>query len=213
MFWLTRIFSCFILCCGAITYADDNSQIDILKAYLKSLNSVAIDFTQVDSHGGQAAGKLVIVKPDKFLCNYYAPYSLLIVGNKSYVSLYDYDLEQLTRVGVDENIFNFLLTDKGNIEEQFDIENVYDGRDNFIVDLYHKVSERKTVVNFNRKGNRLESIITYEPDGTIITLNLIHIDHIKNSASNLFILQNPEVYGVPKRMNKEDIEKKYQIVK
>lgn len=213
MFWLTRLFSCFILCCGAIAYADDNSQVDILKAYLKSLSSVAIDFTQVDSHGGQAVGKLVIVKPDKFLCNYYAPYPLLIVGNKSYVSLYDYDLEQVTRVGVDENLFSFLLTDRGNIEEQFDIENVYDGKDSFIVDLHHKASERKTVVNFNRKENRLESIITYEPDGTIITLNITHIDHIKNPASTIFVLQNPEVYGIPKRLSKEDIEKKYQIVK
>lgn len=204
----------FVFCFGAISIQADNStQIDVLKSYLKTLNSVAIDFTQIDSHGGNAEGKLIIIKPDKFLCNYYPPYPLLIVGNKSYVSVYDYDLEQLTRVGVDENVFSFLLTDKGDIEEQFDIENVYDGKDNFVVDLYHKASERKTVLNFNRKETRLESIITYEQDGTIITLNIIHIDKIKNPAPSLFVLQNPEIYGVPKRLNKEEIAKKYQIVK
>jgi len=202
--------------CIATSHASDNASsqdIDIFKAYLKKLNSVAIDFTQTDSDDVEAEGKLLIVKPHKFLCNYYAPYPLLIVGNKSYVSVYDYDLEQLSRVPTDENMFNFLLTDKGEIEEHFHIEHILRNGNDFIVNLYHAESERRTIVTFDIINQRLKSIVTHEPDGMIITLAVTNIEQIKNAEPGLFILQDPEIYGAKKRLDKAALEKKYQIVR
>ena len=94
------------------TFADD---IKVLSDYLKSLKSISIDFTQYDARNGHVDGKLVIIKPDYFRCNYYKPYPLLIVGNKKEVAMYDYELEQATHIDKKENIFNFLLTDLLNL--------------------------------------------------------------------------------------------------
>lgn len=44
----------------------DNKAIDQLKIYLREIKSMAVDFSQEDSAGNKAEGKLLINKPSKF---------------------------------------------------------------------------------------------------------------------------------------------------
>ena len=59
---------------------------------------------------------LIIDKPHKFRCNYYAPFPLVIVGGSNYVSVYDYenDLNESKR---NIRILNSLYVDQ--LETQF----------------------------------------------------------------------------------------------
>ena len=95
----------------SISYAlpPDNNAIAKFKEYIRGIQSIAVDFTQEDSHGNKAGGKLLINKPFKFRCNYYSPFPLIIMGNKNYVSVYDYDMQHVSRIKAEENIFNFLF--------------------------------------------------------------------------------------------------------
>ena len=74
----------------SVSYAlpPDNNTIAKFKEYIRDIQSIAVDFTQEDSHENKASGKLLINKPFKFRCNYYAPFPLVIIGNKNYVSVY-----------------------------------------------------------------------------------------------------------------------------
>ena len=94
----------------SISYAlpPDNNTIAKFKEYIRDIQSIAVDFTQEDSHGNKASGKLLINKPFKFRCNYYSPFPLLIIGNKNYVSVYDYEMENISRIDTKDNVFNFL---------------------------------------------------------------------------------------------------------
>ncbi len=190
---------------------NDKIAVEEFKSYLTSLKSVAIDFVQYDSRGGEASGKLIIVKPRNFLCNYYEPYPLMIAGNKSYVSVYDFDLEQLTRIESKENMFNFLLTDQIDLDKHFNIISAKKSENEIHVELYHKESERTTKIAISLSPKRLKSIVTDEADGNVITLKISHIANITNVNSNLFVLKNPEIYGPPSRMDHLDLEKKYII--
>ena len=95
--------------------------IENIKSSIQNIQSVAISFEQSDSKGTKATGVLVINKPHKFRVNYFKPFPLLIVGNKSYVSVYDDEMENLSRISAEENIFNFLLIDKINFDDQFEV--------------------------------------------------------------------------------------------
>ena len=196
-----------------VAFASDSRETDIqcVQQYLKSLKSVAIDFTQEDSRGNESTGKLIIVKPKRFLCNYYPPYPLIIVGNTSYVSIYDYEMEQLSRINVDENVFNFLLTDDGTMGNNFEITNVMSNDSEIALELVYPEFAKKTVITFDKKIQRLQSIVNYEPDGNVISINITNIAHITNVDPKLFVLQNPEIYGKKPRLNQCDIEKKYRV--
>jgi outer membrane lipoprotein-sorting protein len=182
------------------------------KSYLGSLKSVAIDFEQEDHRGAEAQGTLVIVKPEKFACNYYAPYPLFIAGNKSYLSVYDFDLEQLTRVDANDNMFNFLLTSKVDIEKHFTINKATKTNDEIEVELYHQESDRTTSILLDLKPLKLKSIITGESDGNVITLHIGNIIQIKDVDDKLFILKNPDIYGKPERLDRTQLAKKYKVL-
>ena len=90
-----------------------------IKSYISSIKSIAVEFIQEDSTGRLAEGMLIIDKPYKFRCNYYEPFPIVIVGNKNYVSVYDYEMGQLSRIKANENIFNFFLVDKVSFDNKF----------------------------------------------------------------------------------------------
>jgi outer membrane lipoprotein-sorting protein len=182
------------------------------KSYLGSLKSVAIDFEQEDHRGAEASGTLVIVKPEKFACNYYAPYPLFIAGNKSYLSVYDFDLEQLTRIDANDNMFNFLLTSRVEIEKHFTINKATKTDDEIEVELYHEESDRTTSILIDLKPLQLKSIITGESDGNVITLHISKITQIKDVDQELFIIKNPDIYGKPQRLDRTRLAKKYKVL-
>ncbi|MGV2432329.1 MAG UNVERIFIED_CONTAM: outer-membrane lipoprotein carrier protein LolA [Rickettsiaceae bacterium] len=103
------IYFCLVAITSGKIYAAD---INTISKYLENIKSVSMDFVQIDSRGEKAEGKLIIVKPNRFRCNYYSPYPLLLLGNKQEIAIYDYQLEQLTRIERDDNLFDFLLAQK-----------------------------------------------------------------------------------------------------
>lgn len=205
------IFILFLSTTNAFAIDKDKIVMEEFKSYLTSLQSVAIDFVQYDSRGSQAEGRLIIVKPRNFLCNYYEPYPLVIAGNKSFVSIYDFDLEQISRIEAKENMFNFLLTDQVDLEKHFNILLAKKTASELYVELYHKESERVTKITISLAPMGLKSIVTDEADGNIITLDIKHISNITNVHNDLFVLKNPEIYGPPDRMNHVTLAKKYKI--
>lgn len=207
------LISLFLLLLTALpAYATiDKSVINDFKSYLKGLKDVAIDFVQEDTRGSKASGKLIISKPDKFRCNYYKPYPLLIVGNKTYVSVYDFDLEQLSRITRDENIFSFLLTNDIDLEKHFRIDEASSNDDESKIELYHSELDRKTIITLGQREKRLRSIIIYEPDDNVITLVVNKITPISHIENDLFSIRNPEIYGPPARLDNTSLEKKYKL--
>lgn len=182
------------------------------KSYLETLKSVAIDFHQEDTRGSSADGTLIIVKPNKFACNYYAPYPLFIAGNKSYVSVYDFDLDQLSRIDAEDNMFNFLLTSKVDIENNFHINEARKTQNEIVVELFSAEMDRTTRISIALKPERqLKSIVTEESDGNVITLNAERILQIIDVDDSLFGIKNPEIYGKPVRMDKQKLQKKYRM--
>lgn len=181
------------------------------KSYLHAIKSIAVDFIQTDLNGTVAEGKLLINKPYKFRCNYYPPFPLLIVGNKNYVSVYDYQMEQVSRVKAQDNIFNFLLVDDAVLEKHFIFEAVLEHDNRLIITLYHKLSERRSNITFNKNTGQIEILEIFESDN-IITLKFAEAHKILNFAEGLFELKNPDIFGLPARYNKAEIETKYQII-
>lgn len=204
------ILICLIYCfnTSALASAIDISAAQQLELYIKEIKSIAIDFKQTDSEGNIATGKLLIDKPLKFRCNYYAPFPLLIIGNKNYLSIYDYDMDQLSRTEASENIFKFLLMDNVEIEKYFDIKNIITQKDTIKFVLYHHDSGKLSAVSFDIKSRQITMMEIIEGDSTTeIAFSSVH--KASNFDPDLFILKNPDVYGAPARLSKQEIEKKY----
>ena len=130
--------------------ASEKEIVDNIKSYIQNIQSVAINFDQSDTQGTKASGILVINKPYKFRVNYFKPFPLLIVGNKNYVSVYDYEMENLSRISAEENIFNFLLIDQINFDNQFEIISAKEENGCYKLELSHLDSGKISEILFNK---------------------------------------------------------------
>ena len=169
-----------------------------------------MDFNQIDSRGQGASGKLIISKPHRFRINYYPPYPLLLLGNKSEVIMYDYSLQQTTRVDAKENLFNFLLVDMKDWEKNFRIENILESDGDITAKLYNYATERTISMVLSSQPLALKRIIIDEPDGNVIEVFVDNVNHITGVDKDLFLLPNPDIFGKPARLSKKDLEKKYR---
>lgn len=181
-----------------------------IKGYLRAIDSIAVDFIQEDSLGNRAQGKLLINKPYRFRCNYYPPFPLLVIGNSNYVSVYDYDMKHVTRIKAQENIFNFLLENSEDFEKYFKFESVNNYRDILSVMIYHNLTEKRSQIILNKETGQIKTLKIFEDDN-IITITFNHIAKVKKFDDDLFKLKNPDIFGAPERLTKNDIEKKYII--
>ena len=207
------LFLCLITIGIHKSYAKDDSDLSIITEYIQNLKSVEMDFIQRDSRGEEAKGKILLVKPYQFRCNYYAPYPLLVLGNKSEVVLYDYALEQTTRIDRKDNLFNFLLADEKEWKKNFRLENLTKESGRLLFKLYHYPTERTISIILQQKPLILTHIIIDEPDGNIIEVKVDNILKISNVDKELFSLPNPDVFGIPKRLSKNEIEKTYDVMR
>ena len=207
-FTIKILFYLYLAISSSSVIADSN--VSIFTDYLSSLKAVSIDFSQIDSRGQEASGKLIIQKPHKFRINYYSPYPLLLLGNKHEVIMYDYGLVQTTRVDAKENLFNFLLVDSKDWEKNFKIASIFETDGNIIAKLYNYATERTISMVLLSEPLSLKQIIIDEPDGNVIEVFIDHLKHISTADKDLFFLPNPDVFGKPARLGKKELEKKYQ---
>ncbi len=188
----------------------NNKAVSQLKSYLREIKSIAVDFSQYDSNGSKAEGKLLINKPSKFRCNYYSPFPLVIIGNINYVAIYDYQMQYVSRIKSEENIFNFLLEDDVDFDKYFRFESAIDQDNMFKITLYHTLSERRSQITFNKETKQIEKLEIFEDDN-IITVKFNHIAKVQKFDDDLFKLKNPDIFGPPARLSQNDIEKKYSL--
>ncbi|HJD65972.1 MAG TPA: outer membrane lipoprotein carrier protein LolA [Rickettsia endosymbiont of Bembidion nr. Transversale] len=211
---MKKIFFLIIVCIFTNLIAafgsDDKAAILELKTYLRTMKSIAVDFTQEDSKGNITQGKLLISKPYNFRCNYYPPFPIIIVGTKNFVSMYDYDMEQVSRIARDENIFNFLLEDNENFDKDFVVESFVNEKEFSRINIYHKVTERHSEITLNKANKQIELLKIFE-DTNVVTIKFDNIVKVQKFDEDLFKLKNPEIYGVPERLTKSEIEKKYVV--
>ncbi len=183
---------------------------DEVKQYIGNIKSIAVEFSQEDSIGRKAEGMLIIDKPFKFRCNYYEPFPIIIVGNKNYVSVYDFEMGQLSRIKSEENIFNFLLVDKVEFDNKFSIVATKEIGDEYVLTLKSEELNKKSEIWFNKQTKEIKKMVILEENDTI-TLKFGNTNKISAVDSNLFTMQDPDIFGIPERFDKKDLEKKLNL--
>lgn len=190
----------------------DEQVVSRFKSYLSAIKSIEVDFYQSDSNHVTARGKLLISKPHKFRCNYYPAFPLVIIGNKNYVVVYDYDMQQTSRTQSQENIFNFLLADQINFQQHFQVEAATEQGNTLKVALRHRLTDQLSQITFNQTTKQIKTIEIFE-DNKVITVAFGLARNVVSFDQDLFIIRSPDVFGPPARFTKAQIEKKYVLAK
>jgi outer membrane lipoprotein-sorting protein len=182
-----------------------------IKSYITNIKSMAVEFEQSDDNGQVARGMLVIDKPYKFRCNYYEPFPIVIVGNKNYVSVYDYEMENLSRIKSEENIFNFLLVDKISFDDQFEVLLAKEHGENYIIKIKHHGLNKISEISFDKESKQIQTMKIFE-ENNVISLIFGKTQIIHDVAKSLFIIRDPDISDKPERFNKTQLQKKFKLM-
>ncbi|MDP5020282.1 MAG: outer membrane lipoprotein carrier protein LolA [Rickettsiaceae bacterium] len=180
-----------------------------IKSYIINIKSIAVEFEQSDANGQIAHGMLIIDKPYKFRCNYYEPFPIVIVGNKNYISVYDYEMENLSRIKADENIFHFLLVDKVSFDDQFEVLLAKEQGKNYIIKLKHHGLNKVSEIVFEKESKQIQAMKIFE-ENNVITLAFGKTHIIRDVAKSLFIMRDPDIFDKPERLNRLQLQKKFK---
>src|SRR3990167_1429141 len=77
--------------------------------YLNALKTLAGDFTQINSQGNTAQGKIQISRPGKMRLSYNAPSSLLIVADGKWLITKDTQADEINNVSLENTPAAFIL--------------------------------------------------------------------------------------------------------
>ncbi len=189
--------------------AIDNAMISKIQANLSQSSMATIPFEQIDKNNQSAKGQLLIQKPYYFRCNYYAPFPLLIVGGKKYLSIYDYNMETLSRLEAGENILSILLQDNWSNNKTFKILDTQMTQDYFVLRLLLLQNQEQSEIYFDKSTLELEKIKIFEMGQVSVTINFDSPIKIKQFNPELFEIPSLQIFGKPKRLNKKDLQKLY----
>ncbi|MBL3284475.1 Outer membrane lipoprotein LolA family carrier protein [Rickettsiales endosymbiont of Paramecium tredecaurelia] len=186
----------------------DQTVVQMICDYLTQHNKLSIDFTQIDCNGTTNSGKILIDKPCKFRLNYYAPFPLLIIGDKKRISVYDYDMEQVTILDASQNMLSILLDDTLDLASQQELRISKALSDGTIAQLEvtNDSVQKSIVFVFDIVAQKLTKIILLENE-IETCLDVINIKPVQHFNQKLFEFRSPLLYGPPRRLNKQQIEK------
>ena len=201
---------------SSISFAGDECDKSIIKdieAYLSQNSKIAIPFIQVNSKNDEeSTGIIVIKKPNKFRVNYDSPHPLLITGSKNFINIYDFELEELSRVNSKDNFFRFLLDVNVSLEKSLIIQNcrVIDNQTELL--LEHKETGQFSIVRFSIDPIMLKNITILDNGKTLdagFTSLIMSKPLLATQApDDLFTVKDPKIYGKIKRLSTEELIKK-----
>lgn len=83
-------------------------QLRRLEGYMNNLTTIVADFTQIAPNGGLASGKFYLKRPKLMRWQYDPPTPILMVTRGSYLTYYDYELEQVSDIPLDSTLLGVL---------------------------------------------------------------------------------------------------------
>jgi outer membrane lipoprotein-sorting protein len=166
-----------------------------------TLDNIAIDFSQIDtSYSSESEGTIIIKKPYNFRVNYYNNIPFLLIGNKSEIALYDYELKQTTRISPDQTNFNIFLLNAENFKKSFTTTKVNYKSDSISAELKHIDTGKIITLIFNTKLE-LQKITIKEYGANQISISIKKIYNCKYIDNSLFGIRNPDVFGPPQKLS------------
>ena len=79
-----------------------------VETYLNQLSTIQADFVQIAPGGNVSTGKFFLKRPGKMRWQYDPPVPVLLISNGSVFTYYDYELQQVNEIPLDDTLAGFI---------------------------------------------------------------------------------------------------------
>lgn len=163
--------------------------------YLNGITTLSADFMQVSPDGSIASGKFYLKRPGKLRWQYDPPTPILIVADGSFLNIYDYELEQVTKLPLDSTLAAFLARPKVSFQPPVKIIKVERKNQTLSVTFLQEDAPQSgslTLV-FEERPLQLRKLIVTDSlqKETQVSLNNVQLSAMIDPA--LFVFRDPKL--------------------
>jgi outer membrane lipoprotein-sorting protein len=153
----------------------DRADLERIERYLNDIRTLASPFLQVAADGGQARGTVSIARPGRIRIDYEPPASLLVVGSRGSVVVYDRELKQANYVGIDQTPIGVLVRDQVRLSGDVTVTRFERGPNVIRVTLARSddADAGRVMLAFDDRPLQLRQWVVTDPQGTETRVSLL----------------------------------------
>lgn len=173
--------------------ASHKNTIDRVQKYLSSLSTIVADFTQTAPDGTLATGTFYMQRPGMMRWQYNPPTPVLMVADGYKLTYYDYELEQVNYIKLDETVISFLAQDIISFDKNVGIRGVEEKDGVIRVTLAHrdKPDEGELTLEFADKPIQIRNMVVRDATQQTTTVSLNKAKYGVKLDKSLFAFKDP----------------------
>lgn len=180
---------------AALAALSDRDKVDIdrVEALFNDISTLEARFTQVDSNGGYAQGRLLLRRPGRLRFEYDAPTPLLIVADGTWLVVYDKEIKQVDRYPLGRTPIGVLVRENVSFGDGLQVTDVQRDSQAFavsVIDPDHKDDGKLTLV-FTENPFEFRQWQVLDAQGITTVVSLEDIRHGGSFDPKLFTLIDP----------------------
>ena len=185
---------------SAETIEQNKTLIANIEAYLTSLTTIAANFNQVAPDGTLTSGKFYMQRPGKMRWQYNPPTPVLMVANGIELVFYDYELEQVSHIPLNDSIVTFLAREKIQFGDDIGILSVEDKEGVIRIEVAErkKPTEGRILLEFSKNPLLIRNMVITDATNQVTSVALSNAEFGKKLDKELFIWRDPRQ---PRRRN------------
>lgn len=169
--------------------------------YLNDIKTIKAEFTQVAPDGSLAEGTVFIKRPGKMRWQYAPPTPVLMVSDGDTLIYYDYELDQISRVALDDTMAGLLAQPTINFEDDsLRVIHFREGANSIRFTLLKtgQADEGTLTLEFSDKPLKLKNIVVSDAADNITTIQLQNAQYNLALDDELFVFENPRSIFKPR---------------
>lgn len=185
---------CLLLLIPHTALANDTDHITRVETYLNKIDTIIADFTQIAPDGALTGGKFYLKRPGKMRWQYDPPTPILMVANGDAIIFYDYELEQISHIPLDNTLAGFLAQEVIDFDDQSIQLTGFDQSPGSIrLSLVQRgqAEDGELTLEFIDNPIQIKNMIIRDAQGKSTTISLQNARYGHTLEENLFTFRDP----------------------
>lgn len=182
---------------------ENKKVLERIENYLTGLTTVMADFIQVAPSGDIAVGKFYMMRPGKLRLQYEPPTPILMVTSGKFLVYYDYELQQVNYIDMDDTLVGFLARKEVKFDETVKVVDLKIANNSLRVTLLQSERPKDGMLTLELSDGplQLRNMIVTDSAGQMTTVSLNNAKFGIQLDSELFVFKDPNLGGIRKNKN------------
>lgn len=175
-----------------------NEQVEVIEgveSYLSQLSTIIADFVQIAPDGALTSGKFYLSRPGKMRWQYDPPTPILMISNGTFLTFYDYELDQISNIPLNDTLAGFLAREHVVFGNDVTVTDITKGPGSLRITMIMsaKPKDGTLTLEFATGPLLLRNMVVTDAVGQTTTVALNNARYGVELDNSLFIFDNPRL--------------------